>query len=258
MTAPSPQTTGQRLFNQIEKLLESDEMPSEFQLRRLDDQADDLMHADAGEGLTVKAALAALRWDVNGVVKLAQRCIQADPSIVTLINAAMTVKNVNLMETACAFLEQARARAPQNPLVVQTSIGYLMNAGRITEAARVMQQARQDNVPLPEDKVLDAVAFGHLLDELGIDPERLHHELQCGYQVLQRNRKRPRAIAYTQHEEPDGGRSLVISFEIQGDLDEEMRLESELALALAERDGWNPGLLGVEFALVPEHAHQPA
>jgi len=255
MSAPLPQTTGQRLFNQIEGLLDSDEMPSEFQLRRLEAQADELMSADAGEGLTVKAALAALRWDVSEVVKLAQRSTQVDPSHLTLLNAALTAKNVNLMEAACEFIERARAQVPYNPLVVEAAIVYLMNAGRITEAAQVMRQAIQDKVSLPEGELLDAVAFYDLLNELGIDPERVHYELQCGYQVLRRNRKRPRTIGYAQHDEPDGGRSVVISFEIQGDLDEEMRLESEMAVALAARDGWNPSLFGVEFAVVPEHAH---
>lgn len=257
MTAPKPQTIGARLFSQLEVLFQSEEAPSEFQLRRLAAEADQLMGADAGAGLIVKSGIAALRWDVIEARKQALRSVQVDPSIITLMNAALTLKNVSLMDEACEFIERARQRAPQDPVTVESSIVYLMHTGLIAQAADVHKQALNDKVKLPDD-LIDAVGYLELIEELGIDLERVHFEVQSVYKVLMQHRKRPRTITYSHYQEPDGGRALVISFGIRGDLTDEMRLESELAQELAEQDGWNPNVLGVEFEIDTENADNAA
>lgn len=256
MTASHPQTIGSRLFDQVEDLLNDTQPPSEFSLRRLDAEADKLVKVSPAEGLTAKAGLAALRWDIPEVQRLVANCVRVDASVITLTNSALTLKAVHLLDEGCPLMAKALQRAPKDADVVTEYVDYFMAAGRFLEAAEVMKKALDEGL-IESEFETDVLGLAADMVDWGIDPERLRQEMSCAFHVLAKHKRRTKAIRYDRQEEPDGGGSMLILLGFDGSLEDEMRLEAELAVELAEGEDWNPVLLGVGYEALQEHAHQP-
>lgn len=260
MSAPQPKLADDRIFKQLEALYSSDEEPNEFLLMRLGQQASKIMHADPGSGIVIQAAIAGLQWQRDEALALSRRAVAVDPGVETLMNAALNVRNVNLVDEACSFVLSAYELAPMNDYVVSRTMFYLAYAGRLHEAARVHTRSsavvRDSNV----SAVLERISsYAESIALMGLSEERLRHELLLAYELLAFHKLRPKDVELEVATDPDGSSSFVATISVTGNLDLEMRLESELAIQLGASDDWNPCVLSVEFkCLQTEDANIPA
>jgi len=110
------------------------------------------------------------------------------------------------------------------------------------------------------DEIVDPEIYLQALQRIGVPPQRLVFELEAAYDVLTRSGKRTRFLSTALEVDPESGdTSVVFGLGFWGDLDDEMRLESQLAQVFADEPGWNPAALSVELQCEEQqHAGQPA
>lgn len=253
MTTPRPQTIGSEILAAIEDLFKQDAAPSQIELARLERDARKLIGVDAAQGYVMLGAISALAWDASQALKHVQNAIKLDSSAESLINCAITLRYVGLIEEAVELVSQAAAKAPGNQYVINTAVEWLAGAGRLNQAAALQTASQRRCIPLNEDTI-NASALHLAAEEISIPMERITFEVKCAHTVLANYQKRMRGFTIECAHDPDGSRTLVITMGFIGTTTEEIRLESELALLLADEPGWDPCRLAIEL----KHLHQDA
>lgn len=254
MTSAKPHTICNELLGQLEVLFQSDDPPSEFEMARLARDANKLLAVDAAGGYTVKAALAALRWDVDSVRLNSDRAVSIDGSTDTRSNAAINLQHVNLFDEAIVQAQVAMRIAPADKSLIEQAVDYMVTAGKFSEGAAVVDDAAARGIVIPSDAPnLHATVLA-----IGIDPDRLVFEMRAAHSVLFQHRVRPRFMKADGVADPDGGKTLVVHIGFHGTEDDQLQLECELAQLLAAEPGWDPSRLSIELSPVGTHAVEPA
>lgn len=258
MAAPLPELADKRLFKQLESLFVSSERPNEFLLLRLQQQAEQLSRADLSSGLIAQAGIAALNWDTEKTLALVQRAVSYDSDVAIISNAALTLKNLNLLDHASDLMMKVAEGYQGNDLVVGRAVFYLLYAGRFAEAIRLGKSVSQMDEAIA-DAVAKAISCDQGIRRIGIEEERVRRELRHAYQVLSNHKVRPVNIGLYTDVDPDGTEAFVVELEVFGDFDMEMRLEAELAQLLGGEDDWNPCELSIEVkCMQDDNANIPA
>jgi hypothetical protein len=228
--------------------------PTPFDIRRLEADAAKLENSDRSEASTVRAAIAALRWDVSDARRWSEKACLSDGSATTRINASVTFRFLNQLEIASEYALQAYRLAPLDVEVAQHTVGMLSSAGRLREAlecftdylAKVGSGASWD---------LDVAQLVSVLDASNISEAQLRSEVMAAMGILTDARIRYSNVQYEVATEPDGGYAIAAKVQFVGDIDTEIRLESALAHKLADMPEWDPTRLSVEFEYLTEDDH---
>lgn len=252
-----PQTVANSLFETLESFFVADEMPSEFELRRIEKAADNLAKVDAAAAFTVKGAIAALRWDADSAETCCRKACALERSPMVLNNSALTFKFLNRFDLAIEFAKSALALAPLDPLTATSTLGYLFATGHFAEVAALIRKHNYQEEQYPS-LPFQALEFDRLRVDLGISTEQIDFEIDSVFSVLKKHKKRMQGSRVEAVNDPDGGQCIVIEIEFFGDLHQEIVLEAELAHALAASPDWNPSRLSVEFAYIALDVSQPA
>lgn len=247
MPAASPQTTAQDLFARIEVLFGTDSPPNAFTKRQLLREADSLMKVDAAEGSSVKAAIAAFSWDLPEAKRWIGNALALSSSVNTRINAALNYKNLNQLLLASTISQETYKLAPLDGEVVNRALSYLTWSGQLEEAVPVHAHAAKNGLLKSEDNI-DPALYLACMNRIGVPQARLQFELAAAYDVLTRNQKRVRFLVSAIEVDPESGaESLLFGLGFWGGLEDEMRMESQLAQIFADEPGWNPSALSVEL-----------
>lgn len=259
MSHAAPQTIANDLFGRIELLFGSDEAPNEFTRRQLLRDAEALAHADPSASSMVKAALAAFSWDLPQAQHWAKNAMRLSSRLDTQVNAALTYKFLNRFDLAAVLSLETLRLAPLNEEVVNRTLSYLTWSGQLDKAVPVYQSAVENKVHL-SDEVSDPALYLQAMQRIGVAQERLVSELAAAYDVLTHNRKRARFLTNALEVDPESGdESILFGLGFWGTLQDEMRLESQLAQVFSDQPDWNPAALSVELQYEqPQHVGQPA
>ena len=254
MSPAVPQTIAQDLYKRIELLFGSDEAPSEFTRHQLLREAQALSHSDAAASSMVKAAIAAFSWDLPQAQRWVNNALHINSSVNTQINAALTYKFLNRIDLASDISLATLRQAPLDKEVVNRTLSYLIWSGQLERAVPIYRDALASKVDLA-DELFDPEFYLHAMQRIGIPPPRLVAELAAAYDVLTRSHKRGRFLSTDLEVDPESGEeSVLFGIGFLGSLDDEMRLESQLAQIFADEPGWNPSALSVELQY-KQHQH---
>jgi hypothetical protein len=257
MSPAIPVTIAKDLLGRIEHLFGSDDEPSEFVKRQLLREAEALTRVDPAVASMVKAAIAAFSWDLPQAQRWVNNAMQLSSSINTRINAALTYKFLNRVDLASDISVATLKLAPLDVEVVNRTLSYLIWSGQFDRAVPIYRDALANKVKLAEE-VVDPEFYLQAMQRVGVSQQRLVFELAAACDVLTQNGKRVRFLTTAVEVDPESGdESLLFGLGFWGSLDDEMRLESQLAHVFADAPGWNPSALSVELQYEqPQHADQ--
>lgn len=257
MSPAAPVTIAENLLGRIELLFGSDDEPSEFVKRQLLRDADALSRADPAVSSMVKAAIAAFAWDLPQVQRWLNNAMQLSGSVSTRVNAALTYKFLNRFDLASDISVATLRAAALDKEVVNRTLSYLTWSGQLERAAIVYRDALASKVHLADDGI-NPELYLQAMQRVGVSQQRLIFELAAACDVLTRSNKRARFLTTDIEVDPESGEeSVLFGLGFWGSLDDEMRLEAQLAQVFADEPGWNPSALSVELQFEQrQHADQ--
>lgn len=257
MTYAAPQTIENDLLRYITTASKHDAGFSDFERRRLMRGADQLARVDPCAAFMTRAAIAAIDWELQDVQLNTQKSLYLDRSARNLVNASLTYRLVNQIDMAAQLGVEALEANPMDEEVRERALTYLTWSGRWGHALTLRKRAQEHHWPL-EPAHIDYSVFLQALQHRGVPQARLESELAAAYEVLRTNRRRVQSMGFELVVSEDGQESVLIELSFIGDMDDELRMESQLAQVFVDQPGWNPGALSVELRYTPEHAEQCA
>lgn len=257
MAAARPQTIASDLLKQLERWFDAGVEIDDFERVRFKRNAEALMRVNAAEAHSALGGLAALCWDIAGARDHVRACTRIDPSAVNFGNAAISLRQVALMREASEYAANAATIAPIDVDLQDKAVSLLVAAGKINQALAVFDQAKARGLKVDADG-LNMSELRTMLPSVGVDQEELERELECAYQVLRNNRLRPASWEIKECSDPDGGSTVVFTVSVSDDDLDEIALDAELAVLLADEPGWDPTRLSVEFERMRVHADENA
>jgi len=254
MTYAVPKTKEADLLHQLEALFQQDSPPNEFAVAGLRREASKLMPINAAGGHTVLAGVAALLWDFDGVRNHCRQALAFDHSAPVMQNAAINLRHAALMPEAASMMLDAARLDRLNLEAQREAIDFLYMVGRLTDAAYVKDDNVGRGVSIGMDGDFDPRRALEVLAEVNVQEEQLIAELKAAYEVLAELKIRPRGYGFSMEESPDGGLTLACGITINGNFEDEIRVETVLADRLAELPGWNPSSLSMRIEGAEAHA----
>ena len=201
---PSPATKAAELIRSLAELAEETE-PNEFELKRLEREAEKLLKVDAVAGHTALGAAASLRGDTREVHyrhRLAAKL--SGESAETPYNYAASLTKLGEFTDALEIARRANSRAPANPDVFGGLVAASVITGHFREACELINTWNGANperrfVPdSPVETILSAV------DRDVFTEERLREVLAVAHEVLRSSKMRMgRVEVHADEHEPD-------------------------------------------------------
>lgn len=258
MTAPVPQHLGKAVLEEVERLINTETPPTQFELARLRRDADKLHAIDHSLAYLAESAIAALTWDVKSTRVLIEKALRLNKSAVMLANCALTMRSIGFPEESCEYALAAMHAEPADMSFLVGAVEQLSLVGRWNEALKLVDMAKAKSMKL-EASFMDFEGHLRFLHEEDISLDRLKFELKCANLVLREAHVRHRGIDIDLIKDPETSQqTLVIQTICYGTIEDELRLDSALGQLLASEPGWNPEKLAVEIACTQEDAYQSA
>lgn len=227
---------------------------TEFDLRKLDREADQLSRIDATVGSVVKAAVAAFRWDVEKVVYWSDNAIRLHKSFFTLSNAAVSRRMVGDIRASADLAVESfeyTNRGAEAALIVLDAL--LLNA-RFAEVLQFAADALDKSTISSElfEHVEYARQAVNDLNQLGIDQEEVCERIEIGSSLCAEHQVRIKSLStYLVPDYEDGDR-FVASLNFSGDIHKEIALDGALVEKFLDDPTWDPMKLSVEFHYMTE------
>ncbi len=159
------------------------------------------------------------------------------------MNAMVTFEALGRPDLSLPYALTAAHLAPSRAEVINEVSSVLISLGRVAEGAELQAKCRE--VDRSATFEIDADHLSEVMLAVGIDEDWLAEELVIARAVFNDAKVRIREFSYTGEEDPDGGPSLSFEFGFVGTLDDEFRIEDEIAVRLAATASWNPSRLAV-------------
>ncbi|MCY3838915.1 MAG: hypothetical protein OXH09_09780 [Gammaproteobacteria bacterium] len=136
---PLPQTKARRL---VDRLSQASEVgtANDVVLRRLEQEAQQLMHADVVGAHTVLGGVASLRWDLDRVRHHFRIALQHLDAARTHNNYAVALSNVEELQVAYEEVSTAHDRAPDDKSFLEHAIKLSAHAGRFADGRRLCER----------------------------------------------------------------------------------------------------------------------
>lgn len=246
-------TKANSLLEKLESFMSFGREPQPLEIRRLERESDDLARIDAASAFIVKAGIAAIRWDVAQLEYYVKSALALERSPALLLNASLTYKFVNDLDSAAVLALDAARMAPNDAVFVRQAVSYVSSAGQISAAVNMLTERAGMGLNL-EEVTEPYLVLGQAIESLKIDPARLHFELKSAFEILSADRRRCIDVLWEVNEGSDGVHGVVASIIFIGGIADELRLEAVLAEALIAEPGWDPDRISVEFEYVKQNA----
>lgn len=258
MHAAQPLTIASNLLTSIEQAGSTDDPASAFELARLKREAAKLLHIDAAEAYVVLAGISALEWNAAEVRANTERSLALSRNSAAYLNCALSLRMVGEIDQAADLAVEAAQRFPMDGVVLNAAVDILLGAGRLHVAAVICQGVVDRSMPRGE-YVERGLLVASQAGALGISDDTMSAQVICAYKTLTQHRRRMRGYTLEFVPDPDGTNVLVCRVHFLGSARDEVRLESDMALLLAELPDWDPCVFAMELAAdAVEHADQPA
>lgn len=258
MSINRPATKSGPLFDLIGAHILENESPDDVTLARLRREAAAVLNTrERAVGHILLSGVSALEWDLEEAKRQVDLAVKADPSVHTFLNALVTFDVLGRPDVSVPYAAELARIAPSDAHAINEASGIFVSVGRVEEAAAIQAACLEANSELKFE--IDAQDLASRLERAGISEDWLSEELQIARTVLVDAHFRPRQFEYQDDDDPDGGPFLSFCLRFYGSLQDEFRLDDELALKLSASERWNPSRLSVQLHyLVPEeHARDP-
>lgn len=247
-----PQKNSDVLFDKIHYFLQSQNEPSEFELRRLWSEAEKLANADVAAASIVKAAVCVFRNETDQVYYWNENAIRNNSSPTTLLNAAVNLRLLGQFGEAADLVMRAIEVAPQDAKVVAIGSEALALSGRLGDGIKALESLSQITDEAQEE-LLDMKNRLHDLGLAGVDEAQLQKEIAVANQLAMENGIRLSRVDTLTCQYPDDPVQIFVSLRFKGDIRREIELENKLAIRLSELKAWDPLKLNVEFKYLKPH-----
>lgn len=248
MTAPRPQTIGNRLMDEVFYHLRQDLTPTDFEMRRMSRDAGKLDLISPIEGALAFAAIAAIKWDEAEMKAQIERLLSINSSPISLFNASLVWRTLNNSDQALELSRMAWLAAPADDTYQRGYFGTLVRSGYLLEAHDFAKSVALEGLAKEEVASLDRTVMAMKLAEL--TQERVVAELAVAFEVMKSHRIRNQRSGFATHRDPESGmRSLVAIVNFVGNYDDEAALTASIAEVMIDMPEWNPAQLAIR--LVP-------
>ncbi|MBP7645352.1 MAG: hypothetical protein KA751_01195 [Comamonas sp.] len=217
-----------------------------FGLRKLEHQAGILAKTDAAASSTVRAAIAAFRWDAEGVEYWTNNALKLEKSFATLTNAAVNKGLVGDVRAAAEYALEAFHLATSDANAASNACDALMFDGRFDEALAIANRFINSSdafgvIAKDASAALDALA------KLEIEQDEVRRQIEIGVHVAANLHTTVSAIENFVVNDYEDGSRFVISLHVIGDIHKEIALDEALVEKLLDDPMWDPMKLSIEF-----------
>lgn len=240
------QTIANDLLAEAQLYVDHPDKITDFGLKKLERGATDLAKVDAATAHAVRAAIASIKWDVEGVDYWTRNALSLDRSFNMLTNSAVSKAFVCDFFGAADLALESLKLANSDPKVAFNVCSALMFAGRFDEVLEISGRftSKTKEFEDMENNAADALSGIKLL---GIRHDEVKRQLEIGTLVAREHRVRIKAIEAGCVEDFEDGKSFVVSLNFIGDIHQEIEMDETLVEKFADDPEWNPLKLSIEF-----------
>lgn len=256
MSAPQAKTRVNELYDEIQQRAVDEREISEFDYRKLNKETEHLARVDAQSSWVLKSALCALRWDVVGLTENAKKADALGADAGNLYNLSVNFSIANNMQASAEYAIKSSQSAINDKNIADLCISQLLRYGFFKEALKVSTKCESIGISLPElsPKILSMNKFLDTND-VNLTQERIQQEIQLALEVLTKFKIRNEGIDISfEIDEEDGSVHAYTKIKFIGSIEEEMRMESELAQVLSHDKYWDPSLLNTAISYMHRDA----
>lgn len=249
MIQARPQTLSNALFEEVQLYVDHPEQITEFGLRKLERETDKLALVDAANASTIKAAIAAFRWDTEEVDYWTKNALKLNKSFLVLANSAINKGLVGDYSEAADLILQSTSLAKNDPDAILGSCHGLMFDARFEEIIELSKKFVDYSEEFKSIHQECEVAI-NALNFLGIRRDEVRHRIKNGAQVAKDLNTRIRSIDTRVISDYEGDLSFIIALEFYGDIHKEIALDEALVEKFLDDKDWDPTKLSVEFRYI--------
>jgi tetratricopeptide (TPR) repeat protein len=252
------QTIAHDLLAEISGLLQSAEVLDMHVRQSVLQKASKLETQDAAASSLVKAAVYAIDWDFEQADYWMKNSLKLEQSAFNHLNAALTYKILGRVDLAAESAKRAYDLAPTDIEVVENAVEFLTWYGNFAGANAIYLHALDKGIWRSAHLDYDFGPHLSYMSDAGLTEEQIRFEVQAAHTVLAKNKRRfvgGQVELFVDHEQDA---TLSIRVEFIGDIQEQIRFESELAVVFSDYQNWNPNKLSTEISYVVANDYQPA
>ena len=259
MTAAQPQSIADPLLDRLESLFRLDRPVTIFDIAPVEKSAEQLRKADPAAACLVKAGVAALKWDIDGVKRETDNANRLDPNSATLLmNSALSFKLINNLVAAENYAQLALLCATNDIQIVKEAIDCCLAVGSIKQALRIIKTREHMHLDVKQlaDSINDLVIS---MEHIGVSEEQLKTEISIALELLTLKKIRFKKVTVEKIIFYDDGESQITAvIQFVGNFQTEMELESAFAERLIDLPNWDLSKLNTEFRHVDSYELQAA
>ena len=224
-----PADIAKQLFERLSLAAGSAEVLDDLEIRRLEREAQKLMKADAWKAHQVLGALAAIKWDVEGVRAHHEASLKLRASGDAYRNYATSLQLVGQFHEAAEAIRTASERQPENITWLRTAIDFTLWEGEVTKAIDLEHEfeKRAPNHESSSGILNRLLAF---IERQRISEGELQRALGVAFSLLQKRRQRFKEVELSLDDDQD---TAFFSILINRPTKEVLALDAELGEAFA-------------------------
>lgn len=239
-------TTSNALFDQVQSFVDHPEQATEFGLLRIEREADRLASVDAADASLIKAAVAALRWDKQGVDYWVDNALRLSRSAQNLINSAVSKGLVGDFRVGADFALEAFTKQSNDLDAAVRACGALVFSARYEEAIVIAEKFKGASKEF-ESLFTQATVALNSIKKIGLELNEVRRQVEIGVCTASEMRVRVKSVeAFPVNDFEDGDR-LVVGINFQGDIQKELALDEALVVKFLDDPKWDPMKLSIEF-----------
>lgn len=247
-----PQTIYNQLVESINVYMNSDSIPTEFELRSLKRQIEKLKKVDPIEGWLTAAMLSAWQWDTESTSYNANAAVSLAPRDHAVLEvASRCLWNAGLYDESSRLIGIAESISPNSVSIVDANIERNIAFGKLNKAAELVRDAITKGVK-PRTSLDYLQKNLRNLEESEISEHRVQIEAGFVMEVMAENHARINNVKFIPWTDPETQKKcLSVSYGFHGTISQELSLEKALVSRLICDPEWDPDLLSTEFEAEP-------
>jgi hypothetical protein len=246
MTQAQRLTTANGLLEEVQLYVYQPERVTDFGLRKLDREADKLAAVDAATAYTIKAAISALRWDIESVNHWTNVALRLEKSYQSLINAAINMRLIGDVSASADLALEAFQQSSSDADAADMVCRALMLDARFEEAFEISHSFKnsKDSLLKTSNEAGRAIAD---LARLQIAQDDVRRHVEAGALVAAERHVQIKAIENFASDDVEDGERFVVSIHFSGDISKEIELDEAIVEKFLDDPEWDPMRLSLEF-----------
>lgn len=248
-----PLNASTALFKRLSDAASRD-VPSEFEVRRLKQDAEPLMASDPGEAHQILGGLATIERDEEAMRSHHEQALRFDHRPSAYSNYAISLQRFGRFSEAVTFALIAAEAQPENLALLRRVLRYHVFSGNLTAAVAAAETLRR-RAPEDSDPMIKmSEDIKRILEIRGIDESEWRQSVEIAFDLLAE-----RKLGYTRtdmrvFDEP-GEEGVTLYILVDLPIEAAVELDCDLSSRLAERLPVMHSHLSVMIS--PRCAHEP-